>query len=122
MPRLNVIKDKEGRSLTSNDKILTRWSEYCRQLCEDPAAGNPLIEAPSVSEVSDMDLPPLCSEVQLAVEELKTGKATEYDDIHLIQVIYIDDIHLLAELIKKASEDAINALYNICVRIKETKT
>ena len=34
-PSLNVIKDKEGNTLTESPDILGRWKEYCSELYED---------------------------------------------------------------------------------------
>ena len=30
-PKLNVIKDAKGETLTENDDILVRWKEYCER-------------------------------------------------------------------------------------------
>ena len=89
-PKLNVIKDAKGETLTENDDILARWKEHCEGLftkygnkgasttyCDDNEQG----KSSETTDEDDEELIPLRSEVELAVKQLKNGKATGCDSI-----------------------------------------
>ena len=89
-PKLNVIKDANGETLTENDDILARWKEHCEGLftkCGSTGASttdcgdNEQDNSSETTDEDDEELIPLRSEVELAVKQLKNGKATGCDDI-----------------------------------------
>ena len=77
-PKLNVIRDANGETLTENDDILARRKEHCEGLftkccstgasttdCDDNEQGN----SSETTDEDDGELIPLRSEVQLAVKQ-----------------------------------------------------
>ena len=89
-PKLNVIKYAKGETLTENDDILAKWKEHCEGLfmkygntgastsdCDDNEQGK---SSETTYEDDEEPIPPR-SEVELAVKQLKNGKATGCDDI-----------------------------------------
>ena len=89
-PKLNVIKDTIGETLTENDDILARWKEHCEGLFTKYGStgasttycgGNEQGNSSETTDEDDEELSHLRSEVELAVKQLKNGKATGCDDI-----------------------------------------
>ena len=89
-PKLIAIKDAKGETLTENDDILARWKKHCEGLftkygntgasttdCDD----NEQDKSSETTDEDDEELIPLRSEAELAVKQLKNGKATGCDDI-----------------------------------------
>ena len=112
-PKLNVIKGANGETLTENDDILARWNEHCEGLftkhgstsasttdCDGNEQGN----SSDTTDEDDEEPIPLRSEVELAVKQLKNGKATGCDDIS-------------AEIIKASGELGISLLHKLIVKI-----
>ena len=115
-PKLNVIKDANGETLTENDDILARWKEHCEGLftkCGSTGASttdcgdNEQDNSSETTDEDDEELIPLRSEVELAVKQLKNGKATGCDDIS-------------AEMIKASGELGISLLHKLIVKIWQT--
>ena len=115
-PKLNVIKDENGETLTENDDILARWKEHCEGLfakydstdtrtteCDDNEQGN----SSEKTDEDDEELIPLRSEVELAVKQLKNGKSTGCDDIS-------------TEMNKASGELGISLLHRLIVNIWQT--
>lgn len=44
VPRLNVIRKKEGTMLQSNGDIKRRWTQYCSSLYKDPGGEDCMVE------------------------------------------------------------------------------
>ena len=114
--KLNVIKDANGETLTENDDILARWKEHCEGLftkCGSTGAStidcgdNEQDNSSETTDEDDEELIPLRSEVELAVKQLKNGKATGCDDIS-------------AEMIKASGELGISLLHKLIVKIWQT--
>ncbi|XP_071497497.1 uncharacterized protein [Diadema antillarum] len=109
-PSLNVIKNKEGNTLTETTDVLDRWKEYCRELYEDEEVEevgeeNPLNWKIKTSE--DSRLTPLRSEVEEAMKALKGGKSQGCDGIQ-------------AELLLAGGEAAVTLMNKLCVNIWQT--
>ena len=78
--RITTIQDKDGKCLTEEQDILKRWSEYCFQLYNYGATGDP--EVLNVPPATDNDnYPILREEVEAAVKSLKKGKSAGADNV-----------------------------------------
>ena len=86
--------------------ILNRWTEYCSELYNYKANGNPSVLNCPQTDTKD-DHPILRREVEAAVQSLKTGKSAGVDNIP-------------AELVQAGGEDVITALTTICNKIWQT--
>ena len=104
--RANTIQDKSGKSLTEEQEILCRWTEYCSELYNHDTKGDPTV-LPGPHSTNQDDFPILREEVESAVRSLKTGKSAGVDNIP-------------AELLQAGGEAMIDALHVICSRIWET--
>ena len=95
---------------------MARWKEHCEGLftkCGSTGAGatdcddNEQDNSSETTDEDDEELIPLRSEVELAVKQLKNGKATGCDDIS-------------AEMIKASGELGISLLHKLIVKIRQT--
>ena len=89
------------------DRILNRWTEYCSELCNHKASGDPSVLNCPQTDTED-DHPILCREMEAAVQSLKKGKSAGVDNIP-------------AELVQAGGEDVITALTAICNKIWQTE-
>ena len=104
--RTPTIQDKGGTCLTENENILKRWTEYCSELYNYRATGDPevLNVAPATNSANH---PILRKEVEAAVKLLEKGKSAEVDNIP-------------AEILQQGGEAIVNALLIICNNIWRT--
>ena len=86
--------------------VVTRWTEYCSELYNYKANGDPLVLNCPKTDTED-DHPILRREVEAAVQLLKKGKSAGVDNIP-------------AELVQAGREDVITALTTICDKIWQT--
>ena len=95
---------------------MARWKEHCEGLftkCGSTGASttdcgdNEQDNSSETTDEDDEELIPLRSEVELAVKQLKNGKATGCDDIS-------------AEMIKASGELGISLLHKLIVKIWQT--
>ena len=86
--------------------ILNRCTEYCSELYNRKANGDPSVQNCTQRDTED-DYPILRREVEAAVQSLKKGKSAGVDNIP-------------AELVQAGGEDVITALTTICNRIWQT--
>ena len=78
--RTTTIQDKNGKRLTEDKDILNRWTEYCSELYNHKAKGDPeVLKRPPVTNTDSH--PILREEVEAAVKSLKPGKSTGVDNI-----------------------------------------
>ena len=104
--RTSTIQDKAGKTLTEEQEILRRWTEYCSELYNQEIAGDQrILTCPSAME--ETDYPILREEVATAVKALKKGKTPGVDNIP-------------AELIQAGGDSMIDTLTNICNKIWQT--
>ena len=104
--RTTTIQDKDGKCLTEEQDILKRWTEYCSELYNYRATGDP--EVINVPPATDNDnYPILREEVEAAVKSLKKGKSAGADNVP-------------AELVQAGGEAMISALLTICNKIWQT--
>ena len=86
--------------------MLNRWTEYCTELYNHKANGDPSV-LDCLQTDTDNEHPILRKEVDAAVLSLKKGKSAGVDNIP-------------AELVKAGGEDVITALTTICNNIWQT--
>ena len=101
--KATTVQDRSGKCLTEEREILTRWTDYCSELYNQEANGNPSVLDCPQTDTED-DHPILRNEVEAAVQSLKKGKSAEVDNIP-------------AELVQAGGEDVITALMTICDKI-----
>ena len=104
--RTTAIQDKSGTCLTENEDVLKRWTEYCSELYNCRATGDP--EVLNVPPATNNDNHPILrEEVEAAVKTLKKGKSAG---------VY----NILAEMVQAGGEDMISVLLIICNKIWQT--
>ena len=104
--KATTVKDRSRTCLTKERQILYRWTEYCSELYNYKANGDPLVLNCPQTDTED-DHPILRREVEAAVQSLKKGKSAGVDNIP-------------AELVQAAGEDVITTLTTICNKIWQT--
>ena len=101
--RTTTIQDKGGTCLTENEDILKRWTEYCSELDNYSATGDPeVLNVPPAT--NNANHPILREGVEAAVKSLKKGKSAGVDNIP-------------AELLQQGGEAMVNTLLIICNKI-----
>ena len=89
--KTTTVQDRSGKCLTEERQILNRWTEYCSELYNHKANGDPsVLNCTQIDAESDH--PILRREVEAAVQSLKKGKSAGVDNIP-------------AELVKAGGED-----------------
>ena len=101
--KATTVEDRSEECLTEERQILNRWTEYCSELYNHKANGDPSILNCNQTDAED-DHPILRREVEAAVQSLKKGKSARVDNIP-------------AELVQAGGEDVITALMTICNKI-----
>ena len=104
--KATTIQDRSGKCLKEEREILNRLTEYCSELYNHKANGDPSVLNCSQTDTED-DHPILRREVEGAVQPLKKGKSAGVDNI-------------LPELVQAGGEGVITALTAICNKIWET--
>ena len=104
--KATTVQDRSGKCLTEERQILNRCTEYCSELHNCKANGDPSVLNCSQIDTED-DHPILCREMEAAVQSLRKGKSAGVDTIP-------------AELIRAGGEDVITALTTICNKIWQT--
>ena len=75
--KTTTVQDRSGKCLTEERQILNRWTEYCSELYNHKASGDPSVLNCSQTDTED-DHPILhTKEVEAAVQLLKKGKSAE---------------------------------------------
>ena len=78
--KTTTVQDRSGKCLTEERQILNRWTEYCSELYNDKANGDPsVLNCPQTDREDDH--PILRKEVEAAVQSLKKGKSAGVDNI-----------------------------------------
>ena len=104
--KATTVQDRSGKCLTEERQILNRWTEYCSELYNHKANGDPsVLNCPKTG--TEDDHPILRKEVEAAVQSLKKWKSAGVDNIP-------------AELVQAGGEDVIIALTTICNKIWQT--
>ena len=100
--KATTVQDRSGKCLTEERQIPNRWTEYCTELCNHKANGDPSVPECTQTDTED-DHPILRKEVEAAVQSLRKGSQLESTTS--------------AELVQAGGEDAITALTTICNKI-----
>ena len=100
------VQDRSGKCLTEEREIPDRSTEYCTELYNHKANGNPLVLDCPQTDTED-DHPILRKEVEAAVQSLEKGKPAGVNNIP-------------AELVQAGGEDVITAVTTICNKIWQT--
>ena len=98
--KVTTFQDRSVKSLTEERQILNRATEYCSELYNYKANGDPQTDTKD-------DHPILRREVEAAGQSVKKGKSAGVDDIR-------------KELVQAGGEDEIAALTTICNKIWHT--
>ena len=78
--KATTVQDRSGKCLTEEREILNRWTEYCTELYNYKANGDPsVLDCPQTDKEDDH--PILRREVEAAVQSLKKGKSAGVDNI-----------------------------------------
>ena len=101
--KATTVQDHSGKCLTEERQILNRWTEYCSELYNYKANGDPSVLDCPQTYIED-DHPILRKEVEAAEQALKKGNSAGVDNIP-------------AELVQAGGEDVITALTTICSKI-----
>ena len=104
--KATTVQDRSGKCLTEEREILNRWTEYCTELYNHKANGDPSVLDCPQTDTED-DHPILRKEVEAAVQSVKKGKLAGVDNIP-------------AELVQADGEDVITAVMTICFKIWQT--
>ena len=106
--KATTVQDRSGNCLTEERQILNRWTEYCSELYDHKANGDPSVLNCTQTDTED-DHPILRREVEAAVQPLKKGESAGVNDIP-------------AELVQADGEDvSTTALTTICNKIWQTE-
>ena len=102
----STIQDRSGKCLTEEQEVLNQWTEYCSELYNHKANGDPsVLNCPQIDTEDDHRI--LRRELEAAVQSLKKGKSAGVDNIP-------------AELVREGGDDVITALTIICNKIWQT--
>ena len=101
-PSIDTVKEDDGTILCESEEVKRRWQEYCTKLCQKNCDIDEPQLPPSVDPKEEP--PPLYSEVEKAIKELKNGKSPCVDEI-------------VAELIKNGGDHVITYFYKLCALI-----
>ena len=97
--KATTVQDRSGKCLTEERGTLNRWTEYCTELYNHKANGDPSVLDCPQTDTED-DHPILRKEAEAAVQSSKKGKSAGVDNIP-------------AELVQAGGEDVITALTTI---------
>ena len=78
--KVTTVQDRSGKCLTEERQILNRWTEYCSELYNYKANGDPSVLDCPKTDTED-DHPVLRREMEAAVQSLKKGKSAGVGNI-----------------------------------------
>ena len=78
--KATTIQDRSGKCLTEERQILNCWTEYCSELYNYKANGDPSVLNCTQTDTED-DHTILHREMEAAVQSLKKGKSAGVDNI-----------------------------------------
>ena len=104
--KVTSVQDRSGKCLAEEQQILNRWTEYCSELYNHKANGDPSVLDCPQTDTED-DHPILHREMEAAVQSLRKGKSAGVDDIP-------------AEVVQAGGEDVITTLKTTSSMIWQT--
>ena len=104
--KATTVQNRAGKCLTEEREILNRWMEYCSELCNHEANGDPSVLICSQTGRED-DNYILQIEVMAAVQSFEKGKSAGVNNIP-------------AKLVQAGGEEVVTALTTICNKIWRT--
>ena len=78
--KVTTVQDRSGKCLTEERQILNRWTEYCSDLYNHKANGDPSVLNCPQTDTED-DNPILCEKVEAAVQSLTKRRSAGVDSI-----------------------------------------
>ena len=78
--KVTTVQDRSGKCPKEERQILNRWTEYCSELYNYKANGDPSVLNCLQTDTED-DHPILHREVEAVVQSLKKGKSAGVDNI-----------------------------------------
>ena len=78
--KTTAVQDRSGKCLTVELQILNLWTEYCSELYNYKASGDPSVLNCTQADTED-DHPIVRREVEAAVQLLKKGKSAGVNNI-----------------------------------------
>ena len=78
--KATIVQDRSGKCITKEQQILNRFTEYCPELNNYKANGDPSVLNCTQTDTED-DHPILRREVEASVHSLKKGKSAGVDNI-----------------------------------------
>ena len=108
LPRLTMIKNKEGETLVRKEEILERWAEYFENLLNRDEPDRPLEEVEGLE--SELEEPP-DEEIRQVVRSLKKNKApgTDLVQVDILLVAGEPVMSWLVALVKEMWEERADA-------------
>jgi hypothetical protein len=103
VPRINVIRDQDGKILQSQEEITERWTRYCGGLYKDNGGGDNTANTLSMITPTNVEEPQdiLYSEVKEAIRTLKKNKSAGADGI-------------TAEMLQAGGEPLVRHIHRLC--------
>ena len=78
--KATTVQDRSGKCLTEERQILNRWTQYCSELYNHKANGDPSVLNCTKTDTED-DHSILLGEVEAELQSLKKGKSAGVDNI-----------------------------------------
>ena len=104
-PTSETIKDKNGNTLCNGENIKERWKQYC----EDLYKTNDNITQNNITLTrDDEEPPPLWSEINKTIKDLKNNKSIGIDEV-------------AAELVRNGGENVTEFFYLLCNKISKER-
>ena len=100
-PTIDTIKDENGNALCNGDDVKERWKSYCEDLYK---INDNLAHDNVAFDQTEEEPPPLRSEIQKAINDLKNNKSTGIDEV-------------AAELVKNGGENVVEFFHVLCKKI-----
>jgi hypothetical protein len=103
VPRLNVIRNKEGTILHSKEEVKQRWTQYCSSLYKDPGGGDTMVkELEEITPLNNDDPQDiLYCEIREAIHTLKKNKSPGSDGI-------------TSEMLQAGGEQLAHEIHKLC--------
>ena len=82
--KVTTVQERSGKCLTEERQILNRWAEYCSELYNHKANGDPSVLNCTQTDTED-DHPILRREVEAALQSLKKWKTAGVDNTKQVE-------------------------------------